>query len=64
MLIGPIYYIIRPSVCVLRCDIALTGLGYITSSVTKFRPYIGPVNILYILNIYIIYSNRSYIQNI
>ena len=45
---------IGPSFCVLGCDIALAGLGYITSSDTKLRSYIlyiGPVSILYILHI-------------
>ena len=50
MLIDPI----GPLFCVLECDIALSG--YITSLDTKLRSYIlyiGPINILYILHIYI-----------
>ena len=44
---------VTSSVCVLGCDVALTGLGYITSSDTKLRSYIlyiGPVSILYVLH--------------
>ena len=55
MLIGPIYILhIGPLFCVLGCDLALAGSGYITSLDKKPRSYIlyiGPVGILYILHI-------------
>ena len=58
MLIGSIYILhIGPLFCVLGCDIALAGSGYITSLDKKPRSYIlyiGPVGILYILHIYYI----------
>ena len=53
---------IGPSFCVLRCDIALAGSGYITSLDTKLRSYIlyiGPISILYNIHIYI-YTCISY----
>ena len=43
------------SFCVLECDIALAGSGYITSSNTKLRSYIlyiGPISILYNIHTY------------
>ena len=49
-------YCIGPLFCVLGCDIALAGSGYITSLDTKLRfyiLYIGSITILFILhNIY------------
>ena len=50
MLTGPIYKIyIGPLFCVLGCDIALAGSGYITSDTNprSYIQYIGPISILY-----------------
>ena len=58
MLIGSEY---RTLVCVLRCDIALAGLGYITSSDTKLRSYILYIGLISILYIYIYIYNHIYI---
>ena len=55
-LLGVYSYYIGPSFCVLGCDIAIAGSGYITSSDTKhmvYIQYIGPISILHNVHIYI-----------